>query len=177
VVVRGVILATLIQIWLACRHMAVGAGLPLCFRVLRLGIRRSYAGPSKPAIRTAAGITLCKIFDIAGNILNQRVARARALLMAAQQLERQRHELCLLQVWRRISRKMVSLRPHVQSPLRNWHKSPYCKGKHVGRQTLVWDRRASSPYRTIPSKQDGGSGELQPPRPTQWFSKHVPGGR
>jgi hypothetical protein len=41
---RGVIVASLIQVWLAGRHMAEGAGFSLCLRILRLGVGRGYTG-------------------------------------------------------------------------------------------------------------------------------------
>jgi hypothetical protein len=46
-IMRGVVGAGFVQVGLARCHMAVSAGFALCFRILRLGVRRGYAGPQQ----------------------------------------------------------------------------------------------------------------------------------
>ena len=43
-IVCGVVVTGCVQFRLACRHVAVTASLPLCFRILRLGVRRGNEG-------------------------------------------------------------------------------------------------------------------------------------
>jgi hypothetical protein len=61
-IVRGVVGACFVQIGLARCHMAVGAGFPFCFRVLRLGVGRSYDGPQQAGGKYRRGNRALKYF-------------------------------------------------------------------------------------------------------------------